>query len=203
MLKLNNIEINNIKQCNSYIKNNKIELCNDINNKIELYYKINYNINDKVSFLNELRNYLHKRDTFILFINSNNINEFFDINRLEKFIKYVTNNNKDRVSDEYLLLRYGFINKLDREKRNLSRESYIKKHGDKIGLEKYNKNKQKQVEKSKRSLKYWLNLYNDENIAKQMLKEYQQSHIKKHFNNKSIQYIEKYNKKNSPWNIEF
>lgn len=203
MLKLNNTDIKNKHVCTNFIKNNIIESIIDIENKIELYYKINYNIDDKVSFLNVLRNYLHKKDTFSLFINSNNINELFDINRLENFIKYVTNNNKDRVSDEYLLLRYGFINKKDREKRSLSKESYIKKYGNKIGLEKYNKNKQIQVEKSKRSLKYWLNLYNDENIAKQKLKEYQQSHIKTHFNNKSNEYIEQYNKKNSPWNIEF
>lgn len=203
MLKLNNIEINNIKQCNNYIKNNTIKIVIDINNEIEKYYKINYNINDKVFFLNTIKNYLYKKDTFSLFINSNDINKLFDIDRLEKFIQYVTNNNKDRVSDEYLLLRYGFINKTDREKRNLSKESYIKKHGDKIGLEKYNNNKNKQKEISKRSLKYWLNLYNDENIAKQKLKEYQQSHVKTHFLDKSDEYIEQYNKKNSPWNVEF
>lgn len=38
MLKLNNIEINHIRQCTNYIKNNEILLCDDITNQIELYY---------------------------------------------------------------------------------------------------------------------------------------------------------------------
>jgi len=203
MLKLNNTIINSKHKCTNFIKLNEISNIEDNENQIEIYYKINYNINDKVSFLNVLRNYLHKKDTFILFINSNNINELFDIIRLEKFIKYVTNNNKDRVSDEYLLLRYGFINKKDREKRSISKETYIKKYGEELGILKYNANIKKQKDVSKRSLKYWINLYNDKHIAKQKLKEYQQSHIKTHFNNKSDEYIEQYNKKNSPWNVEF
>ena len=203
MLKLNNIEIKTKRICTNFINSKNIISIIDIENKIEEYYKINYNIIDKIQFLNLFKEYLHQKDTFILYVNSNDINVSFDIERLNNFLKYVKEHNKDRVSDKYLLLRYGYINKKDRDKRSLSKENYIKKCGNELGILKYNANIKKQKDVSKRSLKYWINLYIDENIAKEKLKEYQQSHVKKHFSDKTQEYIEKYNKENSPWKVDF
>jgi hypothetical protein len=45
-------------------------------------------------------------------------------------------------------------------------------------------------------------LYNDENIAKQKLKEYQQSHIKTHFNNKSDEYQNNINRLHCPQTLD-
>lgn len=203
MLIINNKIIKGHKQCTIFIKNNIITSVQDEENKIENYYKIKYNILDKVNFLNNFKKFLYKKNTFILFINSNDINNNFDLKRLKKFIEYVTNNNKDRVSDTYLKLRYGYLNTKDRDKRSISLKNYIKKYGKVVGTKKYNKNIETQKNASKRTLKYWLNLYNDKDIAKQKLKEFQQSHIKTHFKNKTQKYIDNYNKENSPWNVEF
>lgn len=203
MLKLNNTLINSKHKCTNFIKLNEISNIEDNENKIENYYKVTYSIKNKIFFVETLKQYFNKKDTFILYVNSNNINISFDLDRLNKFIEYVTLNNKDRVSDEYLLLRYGFINKKDREKRSISKDNYIEKFGIEIGTQKYNKNTNTQKQASKRSIDYWLNIYKDQNIALEKLNEYQSSHIKKHLTNKDQNYINNYNKTNSPWNIEF
>jgi len=200
---INNTEIKNKREYLKYIRNNIIELVSDQNNDIEKYHKIKYNIIDKILFINTFKLYLNRKDTFILYVNSNNINENFNLIRLQQFIEYVKLNNKDRVSDKYLTLRYGYIKQEDRNNRSISLENYIKKFGIKIGTEKYNKNSNTQKIASKRSLNYWLKLFPDEVIAKQKLNEYQSNHIQKHLIDKSDEYINNYNKINSPWNIEF
>lgn len=200
---INNKEIKNKREYLKYIRNNIIELVSDQNNDIEKYHKIKYNIINKILFINTFKLYLNRKDTFILYVNSNNINENFDLLRLEKFIEHVKLNNKDRVSDKYLTLRYGYINQTDRANKSTSLENYIKKFGIDIGTKKYNNSSNARKITSKRSLNYWLQLFPDEVIAKQKLNEYQSSHVKKHLIDKSDEYINNYNKINSPWTIEF
>jgi len=203
MVIINNKEIKHSNHLSSYIRNNIIDTIIDTNNKIEEIYKINYSINNKVKFLNIFRNYMNSKSTFILYVNSNNINESFDVERLDKFINYVSNNKMDRLSNEYQILRYGSINLEYRNKYGLTKEKFILRYGKEIGEQKYYEHSDNQKKTSKRSLKYWINQGQTEEEAKISLKEYQSSHIIKHMLDKDDNYITEYSRRNTPWRVEY
>lgn len=203
MLIINNTVIKSKQKCTIFIKDNDIVNVSDPECIIEKYYRIGYKIEDKIYFLNIFRKYLKNRSSFIIFINSNDINKSFNLERLNSFINYVEENKMDRVSDKYLILRYGYLNTKDREIRKLTLENYIKKYGKNLGSEKYFQIQNTHKKSSKRSIEYWKNIASDTKIANEMLKEYQSSHIKKYLKNKSKEWIKRYNLENSPWNLEY
>lgn len=203
MILINNKEIKHSNHLSSYIRNNVIDTIIDQHNKIEEVYKVKYLINDKIRFLNIFRNYINTKSTFILYVNSNNINVDFDIDRLDKFINYVSNNKMDRLSNEYQLLRYGFINSEERNKYGLTIEKFILRYGKEIGEQKYYEHSERQKLKSKRSLQYWIDNGQTVKEAKISLKEYQSGHIIKHMSNKDDTYISEYNNRNTHWRTEY
>lgn len=203
MILINDKQINNNKHLSSYIRQNTINSIEDNLDLVEKFYKIKYKINDKIKFLNTLRQYLDIKSTLILYVNSNDINVDFDTDRLDKFISYVKNNKMDRLSDEYQLLRYGYINNEIRSKYGTSKEKFINKYGKEIGEENYQKYSLNQRISSKRSLEYWINKGLSIEEANLSLKEYQSGHIIKHMDGKDNEYKLAYNNSNTPWRIEY
>lgn len=207
MIYINGEEIDSKFKLSSLIKKiEKIELIKDDNSFIEEYYGIKYKLNyeSKKIFLSLLKKYFEDRFSLINYLNNNDVNISLDEDRLVKFITYTKNNNKDRCSKQYLFLKYGYYNEnYYKDTYGIGIDKFVKKYGNIEGELKFEEFKNKQKNTSKRSIEYWNNIYEDENIAKEKLKEYQAKHTKKHFQDKTEDYINKYNKQNSRWCIEY
>ena len=206
MIYINGKQINTKTKLSSLIKTiDKIELIKDDNSLIEDYYGIKYKFNaeTKMQFLLLLKKYFNDRACLINYINHNELNLSFDEDRLIKFIIYTKENNKDRCSKDYLLLKYGYIDEgYYKNVYGIGKDKFIKKYGIIEGNIKYEEFKNKQKTTSKRSIGYWQNIF-DESQAKEKLKEYQTSHIKKHFQDKTEDYINNFNRENSRWCKEY
>jgi hypothetical protein len=201
MIICNDININSRKSLILFIKSNDIH---SFSGDLEKVLKIEYFIENKIKFIKLLKEYLFKIETFILFINSNNFNDkLFDLNRLRKFVNYVQIKPKDRMSDDYHLLRFGFINKEHRNKYGLSLDKFIKRYGEEKGEIKYKEYSQLQKNKSRYSINYWMENGYSEADSYKILSDLQSSHTKKHLENKSKEYIQEYHRSNSPWRVEY
>ena len=194
----------NIKSRKSLIYFIKINDVHSFSGDLEKIFKINYFIENKIKFINLLKQYIFKIETFILFVNSNNFNDnSFDEERLKNFIEYVQRNPKDRMSDDYHLLRFGFINDNHRNKYGLSLDKFIRRYGKEIGELKHKEYSELQKKKSRYSVDYWMNKGHSEIDSYEILRKLQGSHTKKHLKDKSKEYIEKYHSINSPWRVEY
>ena len=201
MIICNDVNIKSRKSLIFFIKNNDVH---SFSGDLEKIFKINYLIEDKIKFINLLKQYIFKIETFILFVNSNNFNDnLFDEERLKKFINYVQIKPKDRMSDDYHLLRFGFINKDHRNKYGLSLDKFIKRYGEEKGEIKYKEYSQSQKNKSRYSINYWMENGHSEADSLKILSDLQSSHTKKHLENKSKEYIQEYHRSNSPWRVEY
>lgn len=201
MIECNGININSRRSLIYFLKKNYIY---SFSGDLYSILKIDYPIVDEIKFINLLKEYIFKIETFILFINSNDFNdESFDLDRLENFVIYVQKNPKDRMSDDYHLLRFGFINKEHRSKYGLSLDKFIKRYGVEQGEIKYKEYSLLQKKKSRYNVEYWIRNGYSEVDSFKILGELQSSHTQKHLKNKSKEYIQEYHRSNSPWRVEY
>lgn len=203
---LNNIVVNSRKRLLELSKRFDINTLEDVEDDFEKWFNLKLSDSSKILVLNIIKRYKANRILSIcLFFKTNNIHDFSE-ERFKQYMNYIDTNPKDKVSEKYFKLRYGDEYKIFYTNRikngTLSKEKFISKYGD-IGNIKYDLWKESQKKSSKRSIDYWLNIYNDLEIAKIKLKEYQSNHTKKYLNGKSEDYIQEYNQRNSPWRVEF
>lgn len=201
MIICNGVNIKSRKSLIYFIKSNDVH---SFSGDLEKIFKINYFIENKIKFINLLKRSIFKIETFILFVNSNNFNDnSFDEERLKNFIEYVQRNPKDRMSDDYHLLRFGFINDNHRNKYGLSLDKFIRRYGKEVGEFKHKEYSELQKKKSRYSVDYWMSKGHSEIDSYEILRKLQGSHTKKHLKDKSKEYIENYHNINSPWRVEY
>jgi hypothetical protein len=204
---LNNIEVNSRKNLLRLVKKIDIQTLEDIEDDFEKWFELKITDSGKILILNIIKVYKSNRILSIcLFFKTNNILDFSE-ERFKKYMNYIELHPKDKVSKDYYKLRYGKEYEIYYNNRikngALSKEKFISKYGDINGIVRYDLWKESQKKSSKRTIGYWLNIYENLDVAKKKLKEYQSNHTKKHLSGKSEEYIKEYNQKNSPWRVEY